>query len=332
MPRITIATSIAPRNLALQRAAVDSWQRLGFVVISVNSAEEVPLLAGHFPDVAIHTVERTAHSTAGKPYVFFDDVRSALLASDAEVCGIVNSDVFLLAGAGFPAFIADHAHDGMVFGSRIDVDSLDDLDGEPFVFGFDFFFLDRRVLAAYPPSDFCLGIPWWDYWAPLVPLARGDRCVELISPVAFHVKHEQKWRGDLYVDFGLHFAGQLAGIDGQGTLAALGTKSGSLEAVTTMSFDVLSHLLRNTGKIAWPGADDPGAVVPLGRRQYLSVREQLIAQHRESASLRERLPAPAEEARLRDELSRVYGSLSWRITRPLRWLRALTRRRPVPAR
>ena len=48
---ITIATSIAPRNIELQRDAIASWKKLGLEAISVNSKEEIEAIKDFFPDV-----------------------------------------------------------------------------------------------------------------------------------------------------------------------------------------------------------------------------------------------------------------------------------------
>ena len=54
----TVATSIAPKGLELQRKAIASWLRLGFAVISFNNTAEVELLAPQFPEVRFVTVAR----------------------------------------------------------------------------------------------------------------------------------------------------------------------------------------------------------------------------------------------------------------------------------
>jgi len=46
---ITVATSIAPRNIEKQRVAVMSWVAAGLRIISVNTPEEIELLKTSFP-------------------------------------------------------------------------------------------------------------------------------------------------------------------------------------------------------------------------------------------------------------------------------------------
>jgi hypothetical protein len=199
---LTIATSIAPGNAALQLAAVDSWHKLGFRVLSVNTKPEIDLLLEAFPQVQFIETGRDASAIAGKPYIFFDDLLHALKESKAEVCGIVNSDIHLLAGADFPEFIRHNAADGVLFGARVDVESFDSPAGEMYDEGFDYFFFGRKIISAYPAAEFCLGVPWWDYWAPLLPLLAGMPIKELLTPVAFHIRHDAHWDDRLYENFG----------------------------------------------------------------------------------------------------------------------------------
>lgn len=325
MPAITIATSIIPRNFELQRSAIDSWLKLGFKVISLNSAAEASIVAQNFPDIPLIIVNGTAEATTGKPYIFFDDVMSTLSAEQATVCGIVNSDILLMADVGFADFIAETVDNGLLFGSRLDVDSLADLDGEKFIYGFDFFFFNKDVLKLFPESGFCLGVPWWDYWAPFVPLAKGVPCKELISPVAFHLKHETKWAGELYCDYGKMFADKIFPLVQDTEFAGTITNASSTEQLTIFSFDILHYILKNSDKVVYPRCEDGSLRVEVGRSQYLSMREKVIEHHRKTIELTAQLRAasdaiPACNADVEARLAAIESSLSWRLTRPLRWI------------
>ncbi len=205
MEDVIIATSIAPGKIELQQSAISSWLKLGFKVLSVNTRREIDLLLSDFPLVKFVEAERDASAVAGKPYIYFDDVLRALQAEGPAVCGIINSDIHLLAGAGFTEYIVENAFDGFIFGSRVDVDSLDFMYGEHYEEGFDFFFFNAEVIPVYPASDFCIGVPWWDYWAPLVPFLKGYPVKQLATSVAFHVKHPTKWSAELHEKFGDKF-------------------------------------------------------------------------------------------------------------------------------
>ncbi|MBI4184613.1 MAG: hypothetical protein HY521_11520 [Proteobacteria bacterium] len=205
---ITIATSLAPKGLEKQRVAVESWRGLGFEVVSLNLPAEIEALRDAFPGIGFASVRRTAEEHFGRPLVYFDDVLRELRKTAGRVVGIVNSDIILRADGGLHDFIRERAEGGFLFGSRVDVDSPDGVAGAVYDRGFDYFFLDKAVTQVYPGSSFCLGMPWWDYWAPLIPALKGAPMRHLASRIAFHVAHDSDWRGGAGGWF--TYAGQLA--------------------------------------------------------------------------------------------------------------------------
>jgi glycosyltransferase involved in cell wall biosynthesis len=168
----------------------------------LNVPSEIEQAGSLYPQVQFIPVDRDASILTGKSLVYLDDVLAALADSSAAVCGIVNSDVELRADDGFPAFIAAHVQDGLVYGSRLDVPLSGDSAGSEYHGGFDFFFFTTDVIRHFPRSGFCLGAPWWDYWMPLVPLLAGLPVQKLNSPIAFHGMHDVRWQPELFEALG----------------------------------------------------------------------------------------------------------------------------------
>ncbi|MEX2643856.1 MAG: hypothetical protein WD270_10405 [Acetobacterales bacterium] len=209
MSGIVIGTSIAPRGIGKQLDAVESWLGLGFEVLSLNTPVEIDSLAPQFPEVSFRPVHRTAESLTGRPLVFFDDLLGALHATRAPVVGIVNSDVTLRGVPSVPAFLRQEAAGGFLFGSRRDTVTFEQESARVYAEGYDFFFFARDAATVYPRTDLCLGMPWWDYWAPLVALMRGLPVKRLESPLAFHPHHDTAWDNDNWIRFGALFAREL---------------------------------------------------------------------------------------------------------------------------
>lgn len=206
--RITIATTLAPGKLDVQKLAVASWIKHGFDVVSINSQSEIELLGPEFPEVDFAMTRRDSSARFGKPYPYFDDVLAYFRNTASHtVCGIVNADV-LLAKPDLYSAIVREATNGFVFGSRVELDNLKATHGEMYHAGFDFFFFDRMVIPLYPNNEFCLGVPWWDYWAVVIPLlAQEHQAVKIqvkkvINPVAFHVKHPVNWNAHSWLAMG----------------------------------------------------------------------------------------------------------------------------------
>lgn len=196
---VVIVTSIAPKNHEKQRVAIDSWQALGFSVVSLNIQSEIDQLQPLYQNVLFHAVTRDAHSEAGRPLVYLDDVLLYLRQHGTRIGGIVNSDICLKADSNFRLFIAEESVNSLVFGNRINLASIDDVYLQSldwidntvgkYEHGFDYFFFDTSVIDLYPTEAFCIGMPWWDYWMPAALLPTNVNLKFLDSRIAYHVVH-----------------------------------------------------------------------------------------------------------------------------------------------
>jgi len=201
---IVIATSIAPGNIETQQAAMQSWQQHGFSVVSFNSLEETRQLQPIYPDITFHVVDRDASAEEGKAFVYVDDIFAYLQEQGTQICGIVNSDIYLRADNAFLSFIHKQAENAILFASRLDVNSIREATGKPLRVGFDIFFLDKRLLKNFPASKFCLGLPAWDYWLPAMALKKGLPLKYLDAPIFRHVKHAQQWSLESQLKYTIH--------------------------------------------------------------------------------------------------------------------------------
>ncbi|MFZ5906232.1 MAG: glycosyltransferase family 4 protein [Nitrospirota bacterium] len=199
--KVTIATSIAPKNTERQRQAVQSWMKLGFSVVSLNCAEEIPALSQQFPEVTFVTIGRDARGEVGKPLIYFDSFLEYFRNSGNDICGIVNSDIMLRADRDFIPFIEREARNAMVTGCRVDIPNSETMMGSIYAFGFDYFFFDRSVIDLYPESTLTIGSPWWDYWALLIPLSKGFPVKHIIPTVGYHIKHDTQWKQSIWYEF-----------------------------------------------------------------------------------------------------------------------------------
>ncbi len=211
--RTALVTSIAPHNIDNQKLAIESWLRLGFSVVSLNTPSEVESLKPLFPKVEFVAVQRDARADCGKPMVYLNDVLAYLRAHGSPICGLINSDIHLRTTPETVQFLLVEARNSMVIANRTDVSTLADVAGEIYKFGFDAFLFDRAVLETFSATEFCLGQPWWDYWlaSRFINSPQSAPCRFLLKVVAFpfavHVRHEKHWdQGDNYEKYGLHFA------------------------------------------------------------------------------------------------------------------------------
>ncbi|MEY3198764.1 MAG: hypothetical protein RJA13_722 [Bacteroidota bacterium] len=202
---ILIATSIAPRNTDVQVAAINSWVSQGFSIISFNIQEEIEQLKDLFNDVQFVCVSRDARLETGKPLVYLDDIFSYFKTINTDICGIINSDIHLKPTNDFLAMIKKEIDNSIIFSSRVDVDSLEYPMGKMYLHGFDVFFLDKSVLTQIPSSLFCLGAPWWDYFIPMIAQQKSLSLKYLVTPFAYHVKHQINYQAQTWLKFGIYF-------------------------------------------------------------------------------------------------------------------------------
>ncbi|WP_186429892.1 nucleoside-diphosphate sugar epimerase/dehydratase [Clostridium sp. BSD9I1] len=199
---ITVATSISPKDIENQRNAINTWIELGFHVVSLNCIEEYEKLKPYFPDIEFVVVKRDARNEYGKPYVYFDDFMEFFRNCDSKICGIINSDIYLFVESHiFKNYIYKQAEKSIIFGSRMDVKSLDSLIGTMLNNGFDYFFFDREISFLYPKEEFCIGQPVWDYWIILIPILNKVRIKKIINPIAYHIKHPLNWSSETGAKF-----------------------------------------------------------------------------------------------------------------------------------
>jgi hypothetical protein len=203
--KLTLVTSIYPGNREAQMRAVASWLAVpGIEVVSLNSAVELPQLQGegHDPRVRFVQAHRDGRDLVGKPLIRIYDAVAAGLAGDAAMIGIINSDVILRVSSRFVDQIWPEVRGGMVFGSRTDVPDGDALAGQVYLWGFDYFFMDRAAVGCVEDGPFFFGVPWWDFWLPISFIVADRRTAKIASPIGFHVLHPTRWDPRLYEKIG----------------------------------------------------------------------------------------------------------------------------------
>jgi tetratricopeptide (TPR) repeat protein len=204
---IVIATSIAPVGIAKQKAAIDTWLEAGFHVVSLNIQDEIDKLKPIFKEVNFYQVNRDGRKKFGKPFVYVNDVLNFLQEYGSAICGIVNSDIQLRIEDNFIPFILEQARDSFVFASRMDIDSEEDEMGEVYAYGFDMYFFDRTIIRQFPEcDDFCLGVPWWDYWVIAIALQHKLNPKYIQNTMAFHIKHDMNYSLDTWRKVGITFS------------------------------------------------------------------------------------------------------------------------------
>lgn len=196
-----IATSLmySKDNLEIekQKKAMRTWEDIGFRVISCNVVEEIEVLREIFPEASFVELKRSGKELTGKPFPFIYDMLQVLKSNvqkDDEICGIVNSDIFLknISAQEIQAYfrVSDNR---VVIMHRYDIDDEEDTKGEYYFSGIDVFFFERKYISVFSDKGFMLGRPEWDHWFLYEADKVGMQILEIKNKVAFHIKHKQRW-------------------------------------------------------------------------------------------------------------------------------------------
>lgn len=318
---ILVATSLAPFNLERQIFCVNSWIQAGFDVASLNCKEEIEKIHSSFPKVRFVEATRTALELTGRPFVFFDDILSLLYKSEYSVCGIINSDIEIRPDERLYEQI-NLAREGMVYANRREITSPTSSEGKDYLAGFDFFLFHRDVTQLYPPSDFCLGAPWWDYWCALIPKLKGIPCRRGPSGIAFHLTHDINWSFELYHSFGRAFMNFFWPANSpplklDATRVPCGAATFQTEKYLQNAISILVFFL--TSKLC-PSPSPITLSQALADERPLHQWENSQELFNYISTLDGVVGPTIQELRLLHEVESIRSSYSWRMTRPFREL------------
>lgn len=203
MNTILLATSIEPFDLENQKKAVSSWLEAGFDVISCNIQEEIDQISHEFPQVNFVRMHRDGRLRFGKPYPYIYDILQALKDSEYDVCGIINSDIYIKGiqeYKGLIEYFIKMAKEGnCLFAHRLDVmdeQSMRLSKAAEWCSGIDVCIFNRNIIDCYCDDNFVIGRPVWDYWIMLLPYLYGFHVLDIKNYIFYHKKHAIRWNSE----------------------------------------------------------------------------------------------------------------------------------------
>jgi hypothetical protein len=198
---VPLITSLPPRlyrqdergeevGVDYQERCIESWRRAGFEPISVNSASEP-----YHHSVRMVPVGRDASAVTGRPNVLLADL-IAVAAQEAKGGPVVlmNGDLVVRPGTALARNVLELRPGEFIFSRRIDIGRLEQTEGMPFRFGYDFFAGHADDISRLPDGAMVFGAPWWDYYLPLMMFELGCRMYQT-EPAVLHLAHGVRWMG-----------------------------------------------------------------------------------------------------------------------------------------
>lgn len=248
----SIVTSIPPRDVERHYASTRNWVEGGFEVISLNTQAEIDQLQGLLPHVIFEKAPRTACEKFGRDYVYLDDVLDVLAACGKRIGGIVNADILLHGAADLLTQLPQATDQGLVFGSRVDVDT-GLKQWRSYDVGFDYFFMSPALAAELPrQTSYCLGLPWWDYYLPMATAKKGAHIFLNHTPVAYHGVHAINWSPRLFHALGADFVQDTTGLWFEDGLSAPVVSFADMTAQEQFLVGVAKYVVRRLRLLAKP--------------------------------------------------------------------------------
>ncbi len=190
-----ITTSLHPSHTCKenQQKAINSWNKYG-KCYSLNNIKEIPLL--EYKEITLFPHNKYTNILFGKSLININSMMDFAYNRGEDLL-IINSDIIL---TNFP----EVKEDGITIFKRWDYENSYE-DGKLFDAGFDAFFIPHKYLELFPPSIFCMGGAWWDYWLPLCAIKLGIPIYYIEEKIAFHKKHSTQYSYEEWIKIGEWF-------------------------------------------------------------------------------------------------------------------------------
>lgn len=199
-------TSISPthKNGDIQKKAIESWQKLGLKVYSLNNIDECQLLGSEYDTVTFVPTNRTMEKTYGKPIINLNAIFDFCLSLENEndFC-IINSDIEIDSDFDTLERIKQSMQTNIVMANRINYKDIKR--GAKYLSGIDVFFINRNFLKVFPQSMHALGMTFYDYFIPYTATKAGIQCILLEQDFAYHLEHATQYSHDNWLKSGRYF-------------------------------------------------------------------------------------------------------------------------------
>lgn len=194
---LTIVTSISPKNISKQVSCINTWEKFNGKIYSLNSMSEIEVIKPNFPNVTFIETTRNGTEAYGKPYTYINDLLKFKPIASNELVSIINSDIFFE-----DAFFEKNIHESMltqavdffVYANRFDKKDSKSL----YKLGFDVFMFSGNFIQFIDKNELALGVPWWDYYLPMVSLLENYPLIQVISDHIVHEYHQTNYSTELH--------------------------------------------------------------------------------------------------------------------------------------
>jgi hypothetical protein len=194
-----IITTINPYgNFDAQKEAISSWISK-FTVYSVNTKLEIEIAKPLYPDVKFIETDNTFQYNK-KTLIKLSAILQSAKQIDSNFIAIINSDI-ILSDKIKDIFINKYLNDGIIIGTRWELDE-NESEIYPFKSGYDIFIFSKKYIDLFNNTKYVIGLPWWDFYIPLIAIKSGLNVYHIKNKVIFHRTHTTNYDDEVWVKFG----------------------------------------------------------------------------------------------------------------------------------
>jgi len=203
---MTVFTTINPYgNFEAQKEAMLSWCEK-YKVYSVNSEEEIEIAKDLYPEISFIETKKT-FQIGKKTLIRLDGILDAIKSTDAKKCAIVNSDIILNGRIN----LGKKQDGSLVIATRWEIG---DVPSYPFSNGYDLFIFDRRNIGIFYNKNYVIGMPWWDFWIPIIANRTGLTIQHIKNDIILHRTHETNYEQETWHAFANLFYADIRSLGG----------------------------------------------------------------------------------------------------------------------
>jgi hypothetical protein len=193
-----IFTTINPNgNFESQKEAISSWSKK-YNVYSVNTKREIESIKDIYQNVNFIETDDTFNYN-DKKLIKLNSILSVIEEiSENETVAIVNSDIILNESVELN-INKRYLVNGVFIGTRYE------LDGDkkyPFIHGYDIFIFNSKYSNLFKNENYVIGMPWWDYWLPIVTIRKGLNLYHIKDEFIYHRTHDTNYDMGIWRTFG----------------------------------------------------------------------------------------------------------------------------------
>ncbi len=189
-----VFTTINPySNFESQNEALLSWSKY-YDVYSVNPVDEIEIVKDKFPYVKfIETDDIFIYGE--KKLVKLNAILKSMKIIDSKKFAIINSDIILKRDIPTKFLKSD-----LTIGTRWELDDINK--PYPFNNGYDLFIFNKDMIDLYLNDNYVIGMPWWDFWIPLITIKSQLNLSHIKNDIIFHRTHDTNYDPDVWIKFG----------------------------------------------------------------------------------------------------------------------------------